>query len=187
MIRYFFLLISLAVATIGAVFPASAEVEKFMRFSQGQMHPYYQLKFTPPKGWTEDKAATKQNGVPMYVPKGKSFGSAPALMYIKVSHNADKRDLEKFIEVAHGLWHDEVQDSKIVLAKSEKRDNGKPEFQVYHFENPSQKQQAYETMAYGEDQDKDGNSFFLMIALSGASQKALDGAEADYRAGLRAH
>jgi hypothetical protein len=42
-------------------------------------------------------------------------------------------------------------------------------------------------MAYGEDKDKDGNSFFLMIALTAASQKAIDAAEADYRAGLRAH
>ena len=41
-------------------------------------------------------------------------------------------------------------------------------------------------MAYGEDRDKDGNAFFLMIALTGSSQKAIADAEAAWRAGLRA-
>ena len=60
--------------------PASAEVQKFMTVESGHMHPYFRLKFTPPKGWVEDKEASKQNGLPIYVPEGEDFGSAPALM-----------------------------------------------------------------------------------------------------------
>jgi hypothetical protein len=131
--------------------------------------------------------ATKKNGVPMYVLKGKDFASSPALMYVRVSFNSDKRSMDKFIEVAHERWRNAVKDTKIDKVAGEKRANGAPDFQIYHFENPSRAQQAYEMMAYGDDKDKDGNSFFLMIALTAASQKALDGADADYRAGLRAH
>jgi hypothetical protein len=167
--------------------PAPAEVEKFMQIGDGQLQPFFKLKFTPPDGWVQDAQATKENKLPIYVPKGKNFGNADALMYIRVSFNSDKRSLDKFIEVAHERWNAAMKDSKITKLANEKRTNAKPDFQIYHFVNPSKPQQAYEMMAYGEDTDKDGNNFFLMIALTGAKQKALDAAEADYRAGLRAH
>ena len=108
-------------------------------------------------------------------------------MYVKVSYNSDKRSMEKFIEVAHERWRNAEKDAKIEKLATEKRANGKADFQIYHFVNPSKPQQAYEVLAYGEDSDKDGNAYFLMIALTAASQKAIDQAEADYRAGLRAH
>lgn len=151
------------------------------------MRPYFRLKFTPPNGWVQDMQSTKENQLPIYVPKGKNFANADALMYIRVSYNSDKRTLDKFIEVAHERWSGAVKDSKITKLPNEKRINGKPDFQIYHFFNSSKPQQAYEMMAYGEDTDKDGNNFFLMIALTGAKQKALESAESDYRAGLRAH
>ncbi len=42
-------------------------------------------------------------------------------------------------------------------------------------------------MSFGEDSDKDGNNFFLMVALTGMDRKAIDQAEPAYHAGLRAH
>jgi len=166
---------------------AGAEVEKFIRFGDDQLNPYFRLKFAPPKGWVQDADATREHGLPIYVPVGMNFGNAPALMYIRVSYNSDKRSMDKFIEVAHERWKQAVKDSKIDQLASEKRANGMPDFQIYRFVNPSRPQQAYELMAYGEDKDKDGNSYFLMIALTAADQKAIDAAEPDYRAGLRAH
>jgi hypothetical protein len=166
---------------------ARAEVEKFMQLGEGELRPYFRLKFTPPEGWVQDAKATQENGLPIYLPKGKTFGNAPALMYIRVSYNADKRSMETFIAVAHERWMNAVKDSKIEKRAGEPRANGKADFQVYHFVNPSKPQQAFELMAYGDDTDKDGNSYFLMIALTAAAQKAIDAAEADYRAGLRAH
>jgi hypothetical protein len=168
--------------------PARAEVEKFMRpCGESRLCPYFRLKYTPPSGWVEDAEATKKNDLPIYVPRGRNFASADALIYIRVSFNSDKRTLDQFIEVAHERWRGAEKQSKIDEQPSEKRANGKPDFQVYHFFNPSRPQQAYEMMAYGEDADSEGNSFFLMIALTGAKQKALDDAQSAYRAGLRAH
>ena len=185
--RYLVLFGTLMIGAAAFVAGARAEVEKLMLLGNGQLQPSFRLKFTPPIGWVQDMDATRKNGVPMYVPKGKHFDNAPALMYVRVSFNSDKRSLDKFIEVAHERWRNEVKDTKIDKVANEKRTSGEPDFQVYRFENPSRAQQAYELMAYGEDKDKDGNTFFLMIALSAASQTALDGAGTDYRAGLRAH
>ena len=158
-----------------------------MQIDGGHMRPYFRLKFTPPKGWVQDMDATRKNGLAMYVPQGKDFASAPALMYIRVSFNADKRTMDTFIEAAHERWRGSVKDTRIDKVAGERRDNGQPDFQIYHFENPSRPQQAYEMIAYGEDKDKDGNPYFVMIVLTAASQKAIDGADADYRAGLRVH
>jgi hypothetical protein len=164
-----------------------AEVEKFIQLGDRQLRPFFRLKFTPPQRWVQDAKATQENGMPIYLPKGKTFGDAPALMYIRVSYNSDKRSMEKFIEVAHERWKNAVDDTQIEKLTGESRANGKAAFQIYHFVNPSKPQQAYELMAYGEDADKDGNTYFLMIALTAATQKAIDAADADYRAGLRAH
>lgn len=176
-----------ALFTVLFAAPSAAEVEKFMRTTDSGLQPFFRLKFTPPQGWQQDDEATRENDVAIYVPRGEDYGSAPALIYIRVSYNSDKRSLAKFIEVAHERWLAEVKDSRIEKRASEKRLSAQPDFQVYHFTNPSNPQQAYEMMAYGEDKDKDGNAFFLMIALTGASQKAIADAEAAYRASLRAH
>lgn len=65
-----------------------------------------------------------------------------------------------------------------------KRRNGLPDFQIYHFVNPSKLQQTYEQIAYGEDQEWNGNPFALVRAIA-AARKTLNSA-ADYRAGLQA-
>lgn len=180
----------LALATIFLVafgVGAGAEVDKFMRRCNGQLCPYFRLKFTPPNGWVQDEEATRENNMPIYVPKGMDFGSAPALIYIGVTYNRDKRPLEKFVEGELQSWLNEAKDSKIDKIAGEKRASGKADFLIYRFLNPSRPQQAHELMAYGEDTDNDGNSFFLSIGLTAAERKAIDAAEADYRAGLRAH
>jgi hypothetical protein len=163
---------------------AQAEVTKHMRVEAGAMHPYYTVAFTPPKGWAEDAAATAKNGAPIYLPNGFGFGNAPALMYVRVSYNSDRRSLEKFISVAHERWVAEAPGAKITMEPDQSRISGGADFKIYRFYNPDKPQQAYELMAYGEDKDADGNTFMLMIGLSSATRSALDKAAKDFRAGL---
>ena len=172
---------------LGLTGKASAEVDKFMRTGDGQMQAEFRLKFKPPARWTEDQNASRKNGLPIFVPNGTTFANAPALMYIKVTYNSDHRSTDKFVEVAHQRWQSSVSDVKIVALSEETRNNGLEPFRIYHFVNPSKPQQAYELMAYGVDTDKDGNNYFLMIGLTAATQKAIDGAEASFRAALHAH
>ena len=107
--------------------------------------------------------------------------------YIRVSHKDPKRSIEDFIEVSQGRWKQKVPDTQVTKAANEKRDNGQGEFLVYKILNPSHPKQGWEMLAYGEDKDKDGNMYFVMISITATSQKALDDAEKAYRAALRTH
>jgi len=183
--RFVFLaaLLVLALAT-----PASAEIEKFMSVREGKMHPYFRLKFTPPEGWVQEKEASKKYGMPMYVREGTDFASSPALMYIMVSYNHQKKEtLQQYIDTSNKYWREKMKDTQIERVGAEKRANGMPDFEIYRFVNPSDTNQPYELIAFGEDKDNDGNNFLMKIALSARSEKALKAAEADFRAGLHAH
>lgn len=180
-------LMTFLAASLALAAPASAEVEKFMSVKNGKMHPYFRLKFTPPEGWVQETEASKKYGLPMYVRKGTDFRSSPALIYITVSYNHDKRSLQAYIDNANEVWREKVKDTQIDRVAGEKRANGQPDFEVYRYVNPGESNQPYELLAYGEDMDKDGNHFLMKIALTATSEKALQAAEADYRAGLRAH
>jgi hypothetical protein len=80
-----------------------------------------------------------------------------------------------------------VRDTKIVKQPDVERDNGQTAFQVYRYENPSRPQQRFEAVSFGVDRDKDGNNFFVMVALTGMQKKPIDRAMKPYLALLKAH
>jgi hypothetical protein len=166
---------------------AMAEVEKFIQLGKDNLRPIFRLKFTPPLGWEANAEGTKHFGLPAYVPNGQTFHYAPAVIYIRVSYNENKRPIEAFIEVSQERWRNAVKDTQVTKTANEKRANGMADFIVYRLHNPSLPQQAHEMLAYGVDKDKDGNDYFVMISITAMTQKAIDEAEAAYRAGLRAH
>jgi hypothetical protein len=176
-------------ALLAAAFatPASGEVEKFININDGNLRPMFRLKFTPPEGWLANSEGTRVFGLPVYVRKGENFHHAPAVIYIRVSYNENKRPIEAFIEVSQERWRNKVKDTQVNKVEGEKRANGLPDFIVYRIHNPSLSAQAYEMLAYGVDKDKDGNDFFVMISMTAMTQKAIDDAEAAYRSALRAH
>jgi len=183
-----FRLIWLALAAVLSAGGAQAEVQKFIRSCDGKLCPYYRIVLTPPDGWIIDEAATKKNDVQIIVPKGKTFGNAPALIYVQVFYHRDKRQtLAKFAEVSNDRWRARVKDAKISPLPAIERANGKPGFLRFAFENPGKAQQAFEVGAFGIDSDKDGNEFVLDVVMTGLNKSALDNAEKDYIAFLKAH
>ena len=115
---------------------------------------------TPPDGWVLGKQATAQNKVQMIVPKGKDFGTAPALIYVQVFLHRDKQQsLEDFARVSIERWLANVKNAKITPLPSVERANGPPGFMRFAFENPNNVQQAYEVGAFGIDADNYGNEF----------------------------
>jgi hypothetical protein len=180
--------IALALGTVLVAAPAQAEVRKFMNTCDGKLCPYYELALTPPDGWTLDRDASKKNKVQIMVPKGKNYANAPALIYVQVFYHRDKQQtLENFAEVSNGRWQAHVKDAKVTELAAVARANGKPGFLRFAFENPSKKQQAYELGAFGIDGDSDGNEFVLDVVMTGGDKAALDRAEKDYIAFLKAH
>ncbi len=180
--------IALALSAALCAGAAEAEVQKFMNTCDGKLCPYYQIVLTPPDGWVIDRQASAKNKVQILVPKGKNFGTAPALIYVQVFYHRDKQQtLETFTEVSNARWRTEVKDARITALPAVARANGKPGFLRFGYENPSQQQQAYEIGAFGLDEDTDGNEFVLDVVMTGASKAALDNAEKDYIAFLKAH
>ena len=178
----------LALALLAGAGAARAEVHKFIIDCGGKLCPYYQIALTPPHGWVLDARATWHNKIQMMVPKGTDFASAPVLIYVQVfSHRDKSQTLADFARVSNERWRAQVKDAKITALPSVKRANGKPGFLRFAFENPSKAQQAYELGAFGIDTDKDGNEFVLDVVMTGADKAALDRAEKDYVAFLKAH
>lgn len=182
-----------ALAALLAVTAAQADVKKFMNIcgssDQGvRLCPSFAIALTPPSGWEEEKQASKQNGVQMLVPRGKSFNNAEALIYVKVSHHADKsQPLADFARVSQERWRSAVPDARITPLPELRRDAGKQAFLVFQYENPSRAQQAHEIVAFGLDNDPEGNEYVLMVVMTGRSKKALEQADKPYKAFLRTH
>ncbi len=167
---------------------APAEVQKFVTNCGGKLCPYYPIDLTPPQGWVLDARATWHNKIQMMVPKGTDFGSAPALIYVQVFYHRDKgQTLADFARVSNDRWRARVKGAKITELPAVQRANGKPDFLCFAFENPSKARQAYELGAFGIDNDKRGNEFVLDVVMTGADKAALDRAEQDYVAFLKAH
>jgi len=187
--KYVRLLEAIFAATLVAcTTSAQAEVQKFMATCDGKLCPYYHITLTPPDGWLVDEEATKKNRVQVIVPKGKTFKTAPALIYVQVFYHRDKQQsLANFAETSNGRWRARVKDATISPLPGVDRANGKQGFIRFAFENPSNAQQPYEVGAFGIDSDKDGNEFVLDVVMTGLNKTAIEAADKDYVAFLKAH
>jgi hypothetical protein len=168
--------------------PAAAEVKKFMQVCDGQrLCPFYRLVLTPPKDWVVEETASKQYNMQMLVPRGRTFGNAPAVIYVKVSLRDKDQSLEEFVRVSQERWRRSVPDTKIDKQPDIERANGQPAYLSFRYENPSRSQQAFEAVSFAHDKDSDGNEFTLMVVVTGSKKDAIDKAIAPYQAFLKAH
>ena len=108
-------------------------------------------------------------------------------MYVKVSSRRNKQSVEEFVSNSQKRWREAVPDTKIEKIADVERANGQPAYVSYRYENPSRPQQRFEAVSFGIDSDKDGNDFFVMVAVTGKDKKAVDQAMATYNAFLKAH
>jgi hypothetical protein len=166
---------------------ARGEVQKFINPCDGQkLCASYRLALTPPDGWTLDTDATAKNNVKMLVPKGKTFATAPALIYVQIFYHPDKQQtLADFARVSNERWLANVSSAKVSELPDVDRGNGQPGFLRFAFDNPKDAQQAYEIGSFGVVSDKDGNEFVLDVVITGRSKDVVDRAEKDYLALLK--
>jgi len=141
-----FRLAALALSFLLPATSAQAEIRKLMILNPGMLSATYELVLTPPKGWTEDQVASEQNGVQILVPRGRTFGNAPALMYVKISSRRNNQSTEEFVSNSQKRWRESVRDTKISKIADVERANGKSAFVSYRYENPSQAQQRFEAV-----------------------------------------
>src|SRR5262245_54590354 len=92
---------------------ATAQIEKVMRICEGKLCPFFRAPIKIPDGWQDDEAASRRNNVTMLIPRGQTFGSAEAIIYVAVRVNADKEPLAKLVEREHENWKKRVPDAAI--------------------------------------------------------------------------
>ena len=102
-------------------------------------------------------------------------------------HRLMAQTVEEFVTNSQKRWRESVPDTKIEKSGEVERSGGQPAYVSYRYENPSRPQQRFEAVSFGIDSDKDGNDFFVMIAVTGRDKKAIDQALASYNAFLKAH
>src|SRR4051812_19016631 len=98
----------MAFATIcwSAMFSAQAEVDKFIRACDGQkgMCPEFRPRVNAPAGWAKDEAASRKYGASMFVPSGKRFGNAEAIIYADGRYNRDRTELVQWVATSDRDW-----------------------------------------------------------------------------------
>jgi hypothetical protein len=175
---------SLLVTTLPLA-PAVAQIEKVLRICEGKLCPFFRAPIKVPDGWQDDEAASRRNNVTMLIPKGKTFGSAEAIIYVAVRVNTDKEPLSTLVAREQDGWKKRVPDATITRLPDVPRGDEKGAFVQYRYEAPSLKSQGFERVATTTDTDNDGNDFMVAIVVTALNKQALDAAETAFLSILR--
>ncbi|MFK4507512.1 hypothetical protein LPJ38_24960 [Bradyrhizobium daqingense] len=166
-------ILGLAFVTVfyGVMFPARAEVDKILHVCdrQERMCPEFRPRVTAPDGWTRDEAASLKYGASMFVPNGKTFGRAEAIIYAEGRYNNDRTELGQWVAASDRDWaKTSGKNAKITTLPSVN-----PKVIIKRYDNPSLKDQPIEVIAHYADLDEDGNSYVVRLAVSGRNEAAV--------------
>ena len=181
------LTVAAVMAILSVTTPAKSEIKKIMLDCGGKLCPYLQASVTIPKGWQEDKAASREKKMQILVPVGKTFSNAGAIIYAAVEYNAAKTPIATLVEQDHANWRKKTADVKIERLPDVAHASGGEPFLHYQFEMPSRKSQSFERVASTSDTDNDNNAFLVAIVLTAMSKKALRDTEPAYLTILKSY
>lgn len=155
----------------GAMFSAQAEVAKILHVCdrQQRMCPEFRPQVKTPDGWARDDAASLKYGASMFVPKGKTFGKAEAIIYAQGRYNKDRTDLEQWVASSDRDWAATAGKE----ARITRLDSDNPRIIINRYDNPSLKDQPFEVIAHYADLDKDGNAYVVRLGVSGFNEAAV--------------
>jgi len=169
--RRFILGMAFAAISWNAMLPARAEVDKILRACEGQkgLCPEFRPRVKAPDGWVKDEAASLKYGATMFVPNGKRFGNAEAIVYAEGRYNKDRTELVQWVATSDQDWAaTSGKNAKITTLPSV---NAK--VIINRYDNPALKDQPFEVVAHYADVDKDGNSYIVRLAVSGLNERAV--------------
>lgn len=169
--RHFIFGMVFAVISWSAMCPARAEVDKILRVCDGQkgLCPEFRPRVKAPDGWAKDEAASLKYGASMFVPRGKGFGNAEAIIYAEGRYNKDRTELVQWVATSDRDWAaTSGKDVKITTLPSVN-----PKVIINRYDNPSLADQPVEVIAHYVDVDKDGNSYVVRLAISGKNERAV--------------
>lgn len=176
MLRHLALILTLGLSAPALLAQAQAgDVKRFMApCGSGQLCPWFEADIAAPTGFKADPSFGKGNRIIAFFPDKAKLGADDPLIYIRTSPNSDGRSLDTQAGNSNAHWKTMVRDSKVERQPDIARADGKGAWQVYRYHNPSRPRQAHEMLAFGTHVDSNGDRFFYMVTLSGASEAALD-------------
>jgi hypothetical protein len=163
-------IVGMAFVTVlyGAMCQARAEVDKIIRVCDRQegLCPEFRPRVKAPDGWARDEAASLKYGASMFVPNGKKFGKADAIIYAEGRYNKDRTELVQWVAASDRDWTTTSgKNARITTLPSV---NSK--VIINRYDDPALKDQPIEIIAHYADLDKDGNSYVVRLAISGLTE-----------------
>ncbi len=169
--RRFIVGMAFVIVSYGTMLPTRAEVDKILHVCDRQQRlcPEFRPRVKVPDGWARDEAASLKYGASMFVPSGRTFDNAEAIIYAQGRYNKDRTELAQWVAVSDRAWvTTSGKDAKITTLPS-----ANPKVIMNRYDNPSLKDQPIEVIAHYADRDKDGNSYVVRLAVSGRSEAAV--------------
>ncbi|WP_456748819.1 hypothetical protein [Bradyrhizobium sp. USDA 4354] len=169
--RRFIFGLAFVTVSYGAMFPARAEVDKIIHVCdrQERLCPEFRPRVITPDGWVRDEAASVKYGASMFVPNGKNFGEAEAIIYAEGRYNKGRTKLVQWVAASDRDWATTSGKN----AKIAKLPSVNSKVIINRYDNPSLKDQPVEVIAHYADLDKDGNSYVVRLAVSGKNERAV--------------
>jgi hypothetical protein len=162
-----------AAACLMAATPSSAEVRKMMKICAGKLCPVFLPQLRVPSGWTVDTAASSKMDVIVLVPKGFDYARAEAVIYARAFYNVKKDTVDQRVAESNRDWMEKVKDAKITRLEDVEGSKPGAPFQLFQYSNPGQASQSAEIVAFGEDTDKEGNLYGVLVVLTALSEQAM--------------
>lgn len=173
-----FLAAGVALSALAFTATAQADVKKIVKSCEAGLCPLFLPELKVPAGWQVDTEASDANGIVVLVPRGTRFGDAEALIYAKAFYNARKQTIDDRVKQSNDDWLANVTDARIKRLDDVTPSRPNAPFQLYRYDNPSKGQQSAEIVAFGEDVDKEGNTYGVQVVLTALTEEGLARSEA---------
>jgi len=171
---------SVMLAVVGAAIattPARAEIQKVLfvcaKGKQKQICPQLRASTRAPEGWIEDRAAESKQGHVIYVPKGKTFETAPAAITVIPTPNKAKTSIDTITQRDQTVFREEHKD--VIFAPLAPIANEKfvSPARVTKIVAPDLHPRGYEIVARFPDRDAEGALFTVDVTLSAMTERGL--------------
>jgi hypothetical protein len=178
-------------ALTGFTSAAQAKIEKIVRMCPSEtgvvrLCPIFRASFAPPKGWSVDTKSAAAQGIHIFLPPGKTFRNAPAMIYGEARYNVDKLPLAQWVSNSDKGWLEAGDGAKVEELPAGDLGAGKREVIVHRYNNPI-RDQPIEIIGYFAETDDDGNPFVVRLSLNGLSAKAVEDARPIFEEVLKSY
>ncbi|MFT4253805.1 MAG: hypothetical protein QM608_15135 [Caulobacter sp.] len=160
--------------------PAAAQITKAMIPTETGFEPHWWPEITAPAGWSALDDARHENNCKALTPAGQTFRDAPAVIYACATRREGDADgLAAFLEQDQAKFLADDPSLKLERLPDMVTAAGGP---LTLYRQTPGKGANWELVAYGQETDADGQTFFLTFVLSARSPEALSKGEAAYKA-----